>query len=160
MRCLITGGAGFIGSHLADHLIARGHSVHILDNLSTGRPENVEHLLEHPRFESTIGDILEYTTLEKCISRCDHVYHLAAAVGVRLIMEQPVETIVTNVRGTENVLMLASRYRKKVLVASTSEVYRAAAGRRRSDDRLDDETPLGLRVLESDRRVPGARLRG
>jgi UDP-glucose 4-epimerase len=144
MRCLITGGAGFIGSHLADHLIARGHSVHILDNLSTGRPENVEHLLEHPRFESTIGDILEYTTLEKCISRCDHVYHLAAAVGVRLIMEQPVETIVTNVRGTENVLMLASRYRKKVLVASTSEVYGKLMETKGDIERLREEDDLTI----------------
>ena len=123
MRYLITGGAGFIGSHLADYLIERGHHVHIIDNLSTGRLENVQHLFHHERFESTIADILDYHTLEQHISRCDQVFHLAAAVGVRLIMEQPVETIVTNVQGTENILKLASYYRKKVLLASTSEVY-------------------------------------
>lgn len=123
MRYLITGGAGFIGSHLADYLIEQGHSVHIIDNLSTGRLENVQHLFHHERFESTIADILDYHTLEQHISRCDQVFHLAAAVGVRLIMEQPVETIVTNVQGTENILKLASIYGKKVLLASTSEVY-------------------------------------
>ncbi len=123
MRYLITGGAGFIGSHLADHLIEQGHHVHIIDNLSTGRLENIQHLFHHNRFESTIADILDYHTLEQHISRCDQVFHLAAAVGVRLIMEQPVETIVTNVQGTENILKLASYYGKKVLLASTSEVY-------------------------------------
>ncbi len=145
MRCLITGGAGFIGSHLADYLIAQGHYVHIIDNLSTGRLENVDHLLNHDRFESTIADILDYDELEKQISRCDHVYHLAAAVGVRLIMEQPVETIVTNVRGTENVLMLASQYRKKVLVASTSEVYGKLMETKSGIERLreDDDLTIG-----------------
>ncbi len=123
MRYLITGGAGFIGSHLADYLIERGHHVHIIDNLSTGRLENIQHLFHHERFESTIADILDYHTLEQHISRCDQVFHLAAAVGVRLIMEQPVETIITNVQGTENILKLASYYKKKVLLASTSEVY-------------------------------------
>lgn len=123
MRYLITGGAGFIGSHLADYLIAQGHHVHIVDNLSTGRLENVQHLFHNDRFESTVADILDYHVLEQHISRCDQIFHLAAAVGVRLIMEQPVETIVTNVQGTENVLKLASYYRKKVLLASTSEVY-------------------------------------
>ncbi|MDZ4699292.1 MAG: GDP-mannose 4,6-dehydratase [Rhodothermales bacterium] len=145
MRCLITGGAGFIGSHLADYLLAQGQYVHIIDNLSTGRLENVDHLLNHDRFESTIADILDYSELEKQISRCDHVYHLAAAVGVRLIMEQPVETIVTNVRGTENVLMLASQYRKKVLVASTSEVYGKLMETKSGIERLreDDDLTIG-----------------
>ncbi len=145
MRCLITGGAGFIGSHLADYLIAQGHHVHIIDNLSTGRLENVDHLLNHERFESTIADILDYDVLEKHIARCDQVYHLAAAVGVRLIMEQPVETIVTNVRGTENVLMLANQYRKKVLVASTSEVYGKLMETNGEIERLreDDDLTLG-----------------
>jgi UDP-glucose 4-epimerase len=123
MRYLITGGAGFIGSHLADLLIAQGHHVHVVDNLSTGRLENIQHLFHNERFESTVADILDYHVLEQHISRCDQIFHLAAAVGVRLIMEQPVETIVTNVQGTENVLKLASYYRKKVLLASTSEVY-------------------------------------
>lgn len=123
MRYLITGGAGFIGSHLADYLIEQGHHVHIIDNLSTGRLENIQHLFHHERFESSITDLLDYHTLEQHVSRCDQIFHLAAAVGVRLIMEQPVETIVTNVQGTENILKLASYYKKKVLLASTSEVY-------------------------------------
>lgn len=144
MRCLITGGAGFIGSHLADYLIEQGHYVHILDNLSTGRLENVDHLLHHERFSSTIADVLDYEELEKQISRCDQVYHLAAAVGVRLIMEQPVETIVTNVRGTENVLMLASQYRKKVLVASTSEVYGKLMETKSGVERLSETDDLTI----------------
>lgn len=123
MRYLITGGAGFIGSHLADYLIEQGHHVHIFDNLSTGRLTNVQHLFQHDRFESTVADILDYPALEYQISRCDRVFHLAAAVGVRLIMDQPVETIITNVQGSENVLRLASIYEKPVLIASTSEVY-------------------------------------
>lgn len=123
MRYLITGGAGFIGSHLADYLIEQGHHVHIFDNLSTGRLTNVQHLFQHDRFESTVADILDYQALEYQIARCDRVFHLAAAVGVRLIMDQPVETIITNVQGSENVLRLASIYEKPVLIASTSEVY-------------------------------------
>ena len=123
MKMLITGGAGFIGSHLAEHLIAQGHEVHVLDDLSTGRLDNVAGLIGSERFSYTIGNVLDYHTLERHMSWCDQVYHLAAAVGVKLIMEQPVETIVTNVQGTENVLKLANYYRKKVLIASTSEVY-------------------------------------
>ena len=123
MRYLITGGAGFIGSHLAEYLIKQGHHVHIIDNLSTGSLENVQHLINSPQFESTVADVLDYHTLEQLVARCDQIFHLAAAVGVRLIMDEPVETILTNVRGTENVLKLASYYRKKVLIASTSEVY-------------------------------------
>ncbi len=123
MRVLITGGAGFIGSHLADSLLADGHHVHALDNLSTGRLANVAHLRDEERFALTIGNVLDYHTLEGLVEECDQIYHLAAAVGVRLIMERPVETIVTNVQGTENVLKLANYHRKPVLVASTSEVY-------------------------------------
>lgn len=123
MNFLITGGAGFIGSHLADHLIDRGHHVHVIDNLSTGRLENIRHLLDRPHFTHTIGNVLDYHTLERHVEQCDRIVHLAAAVGVKLIMEEPVETIVTNVQGTENVLKLANYHRKKVLVASTSEVY-------------------------------------
>lgn len=123
MKYLITGGAGFIGSHLAEYLLDAGHDVHILDNLSTGRLDNVQHLIGHDRFRSTVGDVLDYHVLEHWISQCDQVFHLAAAVGVKLIMERPVETIVTNVQGTENVLKLAYYHQKKILVASTSEVY-------------------------------------
>ncbi len=123
MKYLITGGAGFIGSHLADSLIRDGHQVHIIDNLSTGSLDNIQHLVDHENFKSTIADIVDYHTLEQLVANCDQIFHLAAAVGVKLIMEQPVETLTTNVSGTEHVLKLAHLYDKKVLVASTSEVY-------------------------------------
>ncbi|MGK5093539.1 GDP-mannose 4,6-dehydratase [Deltaproteobacteria bacterium TL4] len=123
MKYLITGGAGFIGSHLADSLIKNNHYVHIVDNLSTGNLANIQHLIGHQRFQSTIADVLDYHTLEQLVAQCDQIIHLAAAVGVKLIMEKPVETIITNVQGTENVLKLAGYYNKKVLIASTSEVY-------------------------------------
>ena len=123
MHYLITGGAGFIGSHLADLLLAQGHRVHVIDNLSTGRMENIQHLLDQPYFTHTIGNILDAHMLERHVEHCDRIVHLAAAVGVKLIMDEPVGTIVTNVQGTENVLNFANAHRKKVLLASTSEVY-------------------------------------
>lgn len=123
MKYLITGGAGFIGSHLGEYLLEQGHEVHVIDNLSTGTLENMAHLINNKRFSYTIGNILDYHTLESRVEQCDQIFHLAAAVGVKLIMEEPVETIITNVRGTENVLKLANYHRKKVLIASTSEVY-------------------------------------
>ncbi|MBF0289937.1 MAG: GDP-mannose 4,6-dehydratase [SAR324 cluster bacterium] len=123
MKYLITGGAGFIGSHLADKLIEQGHDVHIVDNLSTGRLANIQHLVGNEHFKSTIADILDYHMLEQLVAQCDQIFHMAAAVGVKLIMEKPVETITTNVGGTENVLKLAVNYDKKVFIASTSEVY-------------------------------------
>jgi UDP-glucose 4-epimerase len=123
MRYFITGGAGFIGSHLSDRLIADGHHVHVYDNLSTGRLDNVRQLVSHERFEITLGDILDSQRMRECVHRSDRVVHLAAAVGVRLIMEKPVETITTNVGGTEVVLKLASERDIPVLIASTSEVY-------------------------------------
>ena len=123
MKYLITGGAGFIGSHLADYLIERGHKVHVLDNLSTGSRENIDRLAQNDQYEYTIGSILDYQTTEKLVAECDQIFHLAAAVGVKWIMERPVETIETNVHGTENMLRLASYFGKKILVASTSEVY-------------------------------------
>lgn len=123
MKYLITGGAGFIGSHLADHLINDGHEVTIIDNLSTGKLANINHLSDHPKFHTKIASVMDYHTLEQLVEECDRIFHLAAAVGVKLIMENPVETIVTNVQGTENVLKLASYHDKKVLIASTSEVY-------------------------------------
>jgi len=123
MRFLVTGGAGFIGSHAADVLLARGDEVVAFDNLSTGRLDNIRHLADHPGFRFELGDVLDQDRLEPLVRDCDVVLHLAAAVGVRLIMENPVRTIVTNVQGTENVLLLANRHRRKVFVASTSEVY-------------------------------------
>lgn len=123
MKYLVTGGAGFIGSHLADRLIEDGHEVMVIDNLSTGKLANIRHLENHPKFDFKIASVMDYHTLEQLVEECDQIFHLAAAVGVKLIMENPVETIVTNVQGTENVLKLASYHGKKVLVASTSEVY-------------------------------------
>ncbi|MEX0929826.1 MAG: GDP-mannose 4,6-dehydratase [Balneolales bacterium] len=123
MKYLITGGAGFIGSHLADHLLEMGHEVAVIDNLSTGKLENIAHLQNHERFSCKIGSVMDYPALEQLVDQCDYIFHLAAAVGVKLIMEHPVETIITNTHGTENVLKLACYYNKKILVASTSEVY-------------------------------------
>lgn len=122
-HALITGGAGFIGSHLADRLIADGYRVTVLDNLSTGRWENIAHLAEHDHFQFAIEDIRNDLVMDRLVSECDVVFHLAAAVGVKLIVEKPIDTIEVNVRGTELVLQTARRYRKRVLIASTSEVY-------------------------------------
>jgi UDP-glucose 4-epimerase len=123
MRVLITGGAGFVGSHLSEVLLERGDEVFILDNLSTGSFDNVVHLKGHPRFHYTIDSVTNEPLLAELIDRCDIVVHLAAAVGVKLIVEQPVHTIETNVHGTEVVLKIASKKKKLVLIASTSEVY-------------------------------------
>ena len=123
MRVLITGGAGFIGSHLADAYVERGDEVFIIDDLSTGSIENIHHLKPHPRFHYTIDSVHNQPVVAELVDQCDVVFHLAAAVGVKLIVESPVRTIETNVRGTEVVLAQANKKKKKVLVASTSEVY-------------------------------------
>jgi UDP-glucose 4-epimerase len=123
MRALITGGAGFVGSHLSDALLAEGHEVFALDNLSTGSIENIEHLKANPRFHYTIDSVTNEPVLAELIDRCDVVFHLAAAVGVRKIVEEPVQTIETNVHGTEVVLKNANKKKKLVVIASTSEVY-------------------------------------
>jgi UDP-glucose 4-epimerase len=123
MRALITGGAGFIGSHLAERLIAEGHDVAVLDDLSTGSFKNIEHLLGHDRFSCTIDSVNNDAAVGRAVEAADMVFHLAAAVGVRLVCDRPVHTIETNVHGTETVLRHASRWKKLVLVASTSEVY-------------------------------------
>jgi UDP-glucose 4-epimerase len=123
MRCLITGGAGFIGSHLCDELLAGGHRVHVLDDLSTGSIDNVRHLKHRPGFEYTIDSAANSRLVAELVDEADVVYHLAAAVGVALIVESPVRTIETNVHCTEVVLQQASKKRKPVLIASTSEVY-------------------------------------
>lgn len=122
-KALITGGAGFVGSHLAEALLARGDEVTVLDNLSTGSIENIEHLKADPRFRYAIDSVTNEPVAAELIDRADVVFHLAAAVGVRLIVESPVNTIETNVHGTEMVLKLANKKKKKVLIASTSEVY-------------------------------------
>lgn len=123
MKVFITGGAGFIGSHLADHLIANGHSVLVLDDLSTGQIVNIDHLIGHARFDHRIGSVMDAPLVAEMVDRCDVTVHLAAAVGVRLIVERPVHTIETNVHGTEVVLKAAGRKGKPVVIASTSEVY-------------------------------------
>src|SRR5436190_5336731 len=123
MRVLITGGAGFVGSHLAEALLARGDEVYVLDNLSTGSIDNIAHLKAHPAFHYTVDSVMNEPLLAEMLDRCETVVHLAAAVGVKLIVEQPVHTIETNVHGTEVVLKHANKKKKLVLIASTSEVY-------------------------------------
>ena len=123
MRVLITGGAGFVGSHLSDALLQRGDEVFVLDNLSTGSIDNIAHLKADPRFHYTIDSVTNEPLLAEMIDTCDVVVHLAAAVGVKLIVEAPVHTIETNVHGTEVVLKHANKKKKLVLIASTSEVY-------------------------------------
>ena len=123
MRVLITGGSGFIGSHLADAYIERGDEVFIIDDLSTGTIENIQHLKENRRFHYTIDSVHNQPVAAELVDQCDVIFHLAAAVGVKLIVESPVRTIETNVRGTEVILALANKKKKKVLIASTSEVY-------------------------------------
>lgn len=142
MRYLVTGGAGFIGSHLTDRLIEQGHHVHVLDNLSTGGLDNVRHWSDHDQFALTVGSVLDRHTLGQCVAACDRVVHLAAAVGVRRIMEQPVDTILTNVRGTENVLQLARHHGTKTLLASTSEVYGRAMEQNGDLDALGETDDL------------------
>jgi UDP-glucose 4-epimerase len=123
MRLLLTGGAGFIGSHLADRLVADGHEVMVLDDLSTGRYENVAHLEGRPGFELRVASVTERGLVERLVQDCQAVYHLASAVGVRLVVEQPVRTIETIVNGTDVVLRACARYRRPFLLTSTSEVY-------------------------------------
>ena len=140
-KALITGGAGFIGSHLAELLLDEGTEVFVLDDLSTGSIQNVAHLRDHPDFHLVVDTVLAPAVVSELVYKCDVVYHLAAAVGVRLIVEQPVHTLVTNVQGTEIVLDYCNRFGKRVLIASSSEVY--------GDHR--EERPL----QENDRRVYG-----
>ena len=127
MRVLITGGAGFIGSHLADAYLQRGDEVLVIDDLSTGTIDNIQHLKSNPKFHYTIDSVHNQPVTAELVDQCDVVFHLAAAVGVKLIVESPVRTIETNVRGTEVVLALANKKQKRVLVASTSEVYGLSA---------------------------------
>lgn len=123
MKALVTGGAGFIGSHLSEYLLGKGHKVLVIDDLSTGSIENILHLKQHPGFEYTIDSILNTPVTAELVDRSDCIFHLAAAVGVRLIVESPVQTIETNIKGTETILDLACKKKKKTIVFSTSEVY-------------------------------------
>ncbi|MDP2173091.1 MAG: GDP-mannose 4,6-dehydratase [Candidatus Cloacimonadaceae bacterium] len=123
MKILITGGAGFIGSHLAERLLNEDHHVHVIDNLSTGSLDNIETFKQHPKFRYTIGTILNRELMEKLFVGIDQVYHLAAAVGVKYIIENPLLSLKTNIVGTDNVLELANKHKAKVLITSTSEIY-------------------------------------
>jgi UDP-glucose 4-epimerase len=133
---LITGGAGFIGSHLSELLLSQGWEVFVLDDLSTGRERNVAQLRGNPAFHLIVDSVLTSSVVNELVHRCDVVFHLAAAVGVRLIVEQPVHTLVTNIEGTETVLDHCHRFGKRVLIASTSEVY----GDRREPEALDEQS--------------------
>ena len=140
MRVLITGGAGFIGSHLAESHLERGDEVYIIDDLSTGAIENIQHIRKHPKMTCHIGSVTETQATAEFIDLSDIVYHLAAAVGVRLIVESPVRTIETNIRSTEVVLAMAAKKRKRVVITSTSEVY----GKRNTVPfREDDDLVMG-----------------
>src|SRR6267378_1840631 len=145
LRVLITGGAGFIGSHLAESLIARGASVTAIDDLSTGRYSNIAHLEEHPGFRFVYESVTSETVMDRLVSECNLIFHLAAAVGVNLIIKNPVQTIETNVLGTEAVLRLARRYQKKMLFASTSEIYGKSDNHpyEENDDRVLGPTTRG-----------------
>ncbi len=123
MNYLITGGAGFVGSHLCESLLAKGHQVLVMDDLSTGNISNVDHLLKNPNFQLVVESVHKERTLEALIKKCDFVYHLAAAVGVKLIVTDPIRTIETNIKGTEAILKKCNRWRKPLLFTSTSEVY-------------------------------------
>jgi UDP-glucose 4-epimerase len=144
LKALITGGAGFIGSHLADELLARGYQVVVLDDLSTGRHANLTDLLGRPDFEFVLGSILNNDVVDDVVGRCDVVFHLAAAVGVELIVERPVESLRTNIIGSETVIEKAHKYGRPVLVTSTSEIY----GKNTSD-----------RLREGDDRILGSPLK-
>lgn len=144
MRYLITGGAGFIGSHLTDRLLEDGHRVHVLDNLSAGRLDNIRHWRSHQRFALTVGSVLDEDVLGRCVSACDRIVHLAAAVGSEHIMDRPVEAIATNVRGTENVLRLARHHGARTLVASSAAVYGKAMSRGEAADPVREGGDLTL----------------
>jgi len=122
-HALVTGGAGFIGSHLAKALLDRGHSVTVLDDLSTGSRGNIEHLESIPAFRFVLGTIMDSNTVNELTSRCDLVFHFAAAVGVKYIIDNPLASLRTNTKGTENVFEAANKYKRKVVIASTSEIY-------------------------------------
>ncbi|MBA7673412.1 Bifunctional polymyxin resistance protein ArnA [subsurface metagenome] len=123
MKALITGGAGFIGSHLAEKLLKMGDEVTVIDNLSTGKLENLRHLKKNSDFYFILGTVTNETLIEELISRHDIIYHLAAAVGVELIVNNPVEVIETNILGTQTALKIANRYKRKIVIISSSEIY-------------------------------------
>ena len=148
MNILVTGGAGFIGSNLADFLLHKNHHVKVIDNLSTGRIENLKHLLDQPNFEFVQDTVTNPKIMNALIAWCDHCYHLAAPVGVKLVMNHPVKTVLDNIRGADIVLEAVNTFKKRVLIASTSEIYGKS---------LDFLDPSGTRKLsEMDYRVEGS----
>ena len=155
IRALITGGAGFVGSHLAERLLACGYQVTVIDNLSTGQLGNIEGLMPDSNFNFAVEDIRNIHVIDRLVSECDIIFHLAAVVGVRNIINRPINTIEVNIGGAEMILKTASRYRRRVLIASTSEVYGKGVTFpfREDDDTLSGPTraqPLELRRLKSD----------
>ncbi len=146
MRALITGGAGFIGSHLAEALLAREQEVVVLDDLSTGSLQNIFHLMRRPGFEFALGSVMDEELVDRIVASCDVVYHLGAAVGVRLVFEQPVRTMETNVHGTQNVLNACLRHGRKVLIASTSEVYGRDVHKGSGRFTEDDDITIGMSI--------------
>jgi len=156
MKALITGGAGFIGSHLAERLLDQGYEVTAIDDLSTGRMENLSNAQQHKNFKFVLDSVRNAETMHILVEQCDVIYHLAAAVGVQLIVDRPVHTIETNIHGSEVVLEIANKFRKKVLIASTSEVYGKSEA---VPFREDDDTVLGsTRFSQYDLDVVVARL--
>jgi UDP-glucose 4-epimerase len=140
MRVLVTGGAGFIGSHIVDLHLQKGDEVTALDDLSTGSYRNIRHVLDNPCFRFSQGSVLDLATVEAEVAQSDVIYHMAAAVGVQLIVDRPLQSMLTNIKGTENVLEAAERHRVKVLLASTSEIY----GKNRNGPfKEDDDRLLG-----------------
>src|SRR6476660_5455697 len=140
---LITGGAGFIGSHMVESLLADGHRVIALDDLTTGSLRNIQMLIGKPNFRFQLGSVLDAQLCNEVVAECDEVMHLAAAVGVKMIFERPMETIERNVRGTENILEAALRFGRKVFLASTSEVYGKEAKSGTDRFREDNDIILG-----------------
>ena len=156
MKVLVTGGAGFIGSHLAERLLAQGNEVYVIDDLSTGDFDNVRHLEENPRFHMKGGTVLDREALRPLVDWCDIIYHLAAAVGVNFIIDNPLHSLTTNIRGTEFVLELANKDKKRVLLASTSEVYGKKNGKvsfQEDDDRLLGPTTVDRWIYSTTKAV-------
>ncbi|HCR16250.1 MAG TPA: nucleoside-diphosphate sugar epimerase [Candidatus Latescibacteria bacterium] len=156
MKVLVTGGAGFIGSPLAERLLAQGNEVYVIDDLSTGDFDNVRHLEENPRFHMKVGTVLDREALRPLVDWCDIIYHLAAAVGVNFIIDNPLHSLTTNIRGTEFVLELANKDKKRVLLASTSEVYGKKNGKvsfQEDDDRLLGPTTVDRWIYSTTKAV-------